>query len=136
MLVLSAAMSNMFLWITGSIPKMSFKERPMNNLHIHVAEVLMDVEKELRDLQLWEYKMISAEALASTEPFAIDTMNFAQWLQFIFLPRLYLLIEQQQDLPMHCSVAPMAEEYFSGFGLHSAPLIGHLQKIDGLLTRH
>lgn len=108
----------------------------MNNLHIQVAEVLMDVEKELRDLKLWESEMISEEALLSTEPFALDTMNFSQWLQFIFLPRLYLLIEQQGDLPMHCSVAPMAEEYFSGFGLHSAPLVGHLQTIDGLLTRH
>lgn len=108
----------------------------MNNLHISVAEVLMDVEKELRQLQLWEFEMISEEALASTEPFAIDTMTFPQWLQFIFLPRLYLMIEQQQDLPMHCSVAPMAEEYFSVLGLHSTPLVGHLQKIDGLLTRH
>jgi uncharacterized protein YqcC (DUF446 family) len=108
----------------------------MNDLHIQVAEVLMDVEKELRELQLWQFEMISEEALASTEPFAIDSMSFPQWLQFIFLPRLYALIEQQQELPMHCSVAPMAEEYFSVLSLHSKPLVGHLQTIDELLTRH
>lgn len=108
----------------------------MTNLHIAVVSILMDIEQELRQLQLWEFEMISEEALASTEPFALDTMSFPQWLQFVFLPRLYFMVEQQQELPMHCSVAPMAEEYFSALNLHSTPLIGHLQKIDGLLTRH
>jgi uncharacterized protein YqcC (DUF446 family) len=108
----------------------------MTNLHITVAEVLMDVEQQLRQLQLWEFEMISEEALASTEPFAIDTMSFSQWLQFIFLPRLYFMIEQQMELPKYCSVAPMAEEYFSVLNLHSTPLITHLQKIDNLLTRN
>nr|WP_324258808.1 YqcC family protein [Cellvibrio fontiphilus] len=107
----------------------------MTNRHISVAAVLMDVEAELRRLQLWQAEMIAEEALASTEPFAIDTMSFPQWLQFMFLPRLYALIEQQQDLPGYCSVAPMAEEYFSVLNLHSAPLVTHLQKIDQLLTR-
>ncbi len=107
----------------------------MTNLHISVAAVLMDVETELRRLQLWEAEMIAEEALASTEPFAIDTMTFPQWLQFMLLPRLYALIEQQQDLPSYCSVAPMAEEYFSVLNLHSVPLIAHLKKIDSLLTR-
>ncbi len=107
----------------------------MNNLHLSVASVLMDIEKELRQLQLWEFEMISEEALASTEPFAIDTMTFPQWVQFILLPRLYFMIEQQLDLPSYCSVAPMAQEYFSVLNLHSAPLIIHLQKIDRLLTR-
>lgn len=107
----------------------------MTNLHIAVAEVLMDVESELRQLQLWEFEMISAAALASTEPFAIDTMSFPQWLQFILLPRLYFMIEQQQELPSYCSVAPMAEVYFSALNVHSAPLIAQLQKIDSLLTR-
>ncbi|AQT59689.1 YqcC family protein [Cellvibrio sp. PSBB023] len=107
----------------------------MNNLHVSVAEVLMDVEKELRQLHLWEFEMISEEALASTEPFAIDTMTFPQWVQFILLPRLYFMIEQQMELPSYCSVAPMAEEYFSVLNLHSTPLVSHLKKIDRLLTR-
>lgn len=107
----------------------------MNNLYLSVAEVLIDIEHELRQLQLWEFEMISEEALASTEPFAIDTMSFPQWLQFIFLPRLYFMLEAQLELPTNCSVAPMAEEYFSVLNLRSASLILHLQRIDALLTR-
>jgi uncharacterized protein YqcC (DUF446 family) len=106
----------------------------MNNLHIAVAEVLIDIEKELRELQLWDDVMISDEALMSEQPFAVDTMTFPQWLQFIFLPRMYFIIERQMKLPANCGIAPMAEEYFSVLSLPSLPLIAHLQKIDELLT--
>ena len=106
----------------------------MNNIHISIAELLIDVEKELRELQLWEAEMISAEALLSEQPFAIDTMTFPQWLQFIFLPRMYFILEQQMQLPGNCGIAPMAEQYFSVLKLPSSALIAHLQKIDVLLS--
>ncbi len=105
----------------------------MNNIYIAIAELLIDIEKELRDLQLWDSEMISEEALASEQPFAIDTMTFPQWLQFIFLPRMYYMIEQQQ-LPANCGIAPIAEQYFSVLNLPSSHLIAHLQKMDHLLT--
>lgn len=106
----------------------------MNNIHIAVAELLIDIEKELRELQLWDDEMISDEALMSEQPFAVDTMTFPQWLQFIFLPRMYFIIEQQLQLPANCGIAPMAEQYFSVLRLPSSPLISHLHKIDKLLT--
>ena len=106
----------------------------MNNFHITVAETLMDIEKELRYLQLWDNEMMSEEALASEQPFAVDTMTFPQWLQFIFLPRLYFMIEQKMQLPGNCGIAPMAEEYFSVLSLPSSALIMYLQKVDELLT--
>ena len=106
----------------------------MNNIHIAVAETLMDIEKELRDLQLWDDEMISEEALASEQPFAIDTMTFPQWLQFVFLPRMYFMIERKMQLPGNCGIAPMAEQYFSVLALPSVPLVRQLQKVDELLT--
>jgi uncharacterized protein YqcC (DUF446 family) len=106
----------------------------MNNTYIAVAEILIDIEKELRDLQLWDNEMISEEALASQQPFAIDTMTFPQWLQFIFLPRMYFIIEEEIQLPQSCGITPMAQEYFSVLNLPSAHLIGHLHKIDVLLN--
>ena|SRR6187551_733851 len=106
----------------------------MNNIHIAVAEVLIDIEKELRDLQLWDDEMISEEALASEQPFAIDTMTFPQWLQFVFLPRMYFMIERKMQLPGNCGIAPMAEQYFSVLALPSVPLVRQLQKVDELLT--
>lgn len=106
----------------------------MNNLSIAIAETLMDIEKELRELRLWEFETLSEEALASSQPFAIDTMTFPQWLQFIFLPRMYFLLEQQLPLPVNCGIAPMAEQYFAPLNLHSSVLIRHLHHIDALLS--
>lgn len=107
----------------------------MSLKHITVAEILIDIEKELRDLQLWEFESPSEEALASTQPFAIDTLNFPQWLQFIFIPRLYMMVEQRLSLPNVSGVKPMAEEYFQVLKLNSAVLILHLEKIDKVLSK-
>ncbi len=106
----------------------------MTSKHIAVAEILMDIEKELRELRLWEFESPSQEALASTEPFAIDTLNFPQWLQFIFIPRLHAMAEQRIPLPNVSGVKPMAEEYFLVLNLNSLPLVQHLERIDKLLS--
>jgi uncharacterized protein YqcC (DUF446 family) len=106
----------------------------MTSKHIAIAEILIDLEKELRDLRLWDFESPSEEALASIEPFAIDTLTFPQWLQFIFIPRLYFMIEQRFPLPNVSGVKPMAEEYFQVLNLNSANLISHLGKIDKLLS--
>jgi len=106
----------------------------MSDKHIAVAEILIDIEKELRELGLWEFESPSEEALLSTQPFAIDTLNFPQWLQFIFIPRLYFMVEQRSPLPDVSGVKPMAEEYFVVLNLNSANLIAHLDRIDNLLS--
>jgi uncharacterized protein YqcC (DUF446 family) len=106
----------------------------MSNNHNAVAKVLVDIEKELRALHLWNSVSPSVEALASTQPFAIDTLNFPQWLQFIFVPRLSFMIAQQLPLPNNSDVAAMAEEYFQVLSLNSSLLLKHLQKIDSLLS--
>jgi len=105
----------------------------MNSRLIEVASLLIDLEQELRVMNLWEFIEPSPDALASTEPFAIDTLTFPQWLQFIFIPKMAFLIDQQ-TLPANCSIAPMAEEYFAATQLASNGLIRHLGTIDELIT--
>lgn len=107
----------------------------MSQRYISIVETLINIEKELRELRLWEAEMISAAALMSAQPFAVDTMSFPQWLQFIFLPRMHALIEQQAPLPCSCSIAPMAEHYFSAMGLPTVALLNHLKNIDALLSQ-
>ena len=85
----------------------------MSERHSQLANLLFDLEKELRETQLWAQENPSPEALLSTEPFSIDLLTFTEWLQFIFLPRMYATIEAADDLPQSCSIAPMAEQFFS-----------------------
>lgn len=102
---------------------------------VAVNSLLIDIEAELRQLNLWQYEPPSAQALASVEPFCVDTLNFSQWLQFVFLPRMYQLLQQHQPLPCSCSIAPMAEEYFNQLHLRQAKsLIAALAALDQLLT--
>ena len=98
-----------------------------------VAAVLIDIEAELRRMGCWQAEPPAPEALRSEQPFAIDTLNFAQWLQFIFIPRMQFLLDQQQDLPRASGIAPMAEEYFSGLQLPVEGLLTALQAMDALL---
>ena len=99
-----------------------------------IAAVLIDIEAELRSLGLWDKVPPSPAALASDQPFSIDTLTLPQWLQFIFLPSIYGLLEQGESLPGRCSIAPMAEEYFRGTELASATLEAALLKMDKLLS--
>ena len=99
-----------------------------------VAALLIDIEAHLRQLNLWQAESPSASALASTEPFCLDTLNFDQWLQFVFLPTLYAMLEARQPLPSACAIAPMAEEILPRLGLPSGPLLASLAEIDRVLT--
>lgn len=99
-----------------------------------VAEVLIDIEAQLRQLGQWNKVRPAADALASDQPFCVDTLTFPQWLQFVLLPTLYTMLKEGQTLPERCGVAPMAEEYFRGTGLRSSELVAALVRIDELLS--
>ena len=53
-----------------------------------IAAQLIDLEAALRQLDLWSDTPPSQEALSSEQPFAMDSLEFEEWLQFIFLPTL------------------------------------------------
>jgi uncharacterized protein YqcC (DUF446 family) len=93
-----------------------------------IAALLGDLEAEMRSLLLWEREAPDATALASTQPFCVDTLRFPQWLQFVFLPRMRALLDDGRALPVQCGVAEMAEMHFGGGG--AAGLLALLREID------
>ncbi|WP_203301085.1 YqcC family protein [Marinobacter sediminum] len=99
-----------------------------------VADSLLQIEMELRQLGLWEAEWPSQEALQSTQPFCIDTLEFTQWLQFVFVVRMKVIIEQGHPLPAVSGMAPMAEEYFRARPESGQGLIQALEEIDQLLS--
>lgn len=104
----------------------------MTDQQTAIADVLIDIEYELRRIRLWQDEPISEEALASEQPFAVDTMDFHQWIQFILLPRMHHLIAADLPLPSACGVTPMAEYVYGEQPEKMAPLIQHLKRLDQL----
>ena len=107
----------------------------MNDDRIAINGLLIDIECELRRLNAWEKALPPVEALSSTQPFAVDTLSFTQWLQFIFIPKIRILVENEGALPHKCDIAPMAEEYFRGQSLPASELIQILKEIDRVIMQ-
>ncbi|MBP5970172.1 MULTISPECIES: YqcC family protein [Pseudomonas] len=78
-----------------------------------IADQLLLIERELRTQGWWDEVSPSAEALSSVEPFSVDTLDFEQWLQWIFLPRMKMILEQDLPLPNASGIQEMAEMVFA-----------------------
>lgn len=100
--------------------------------HARLAELLPELESMLREFGLWSAREPHPGALASMQPFCIDTLSFEQWLQFVFLPRMQALLATEASLPSRCAIAEMAEIHFGGEA-HGALLV-LLREIDVVLT--
>ncbi|ABD81640.1 YqcC family protein [Saccharophagus degradans] len=100
-----------------------------------LLSLLMDLEMHLRSASLWQAQLPSQAALASTQPFCVDTLEFQQWLQFVFIPRLRVLAETGQPLPLLCNVAPMVSDgdVFTGVNAR-AEIVHTLEQIDALIS--
>ncbi|KEA63203.1 hypothetical protein ADIMK_2727 [Marinobacterium lacunae] len=99
-----------------------------------ILPILMDIEREMRALELWSESMPDAEALMSQQPFCIDTLDFHEWVQWLLLPRLQHIVLEQLPLPESCSVAPMAEEAFKQISDDTGCLLQLLEELDRAVT--
>ncbi|TRO12627.1 YqcC family protein [Ectopseudomonas mendocina] len=100
-----------------------------------LAEYLLLIERELRVQGWWQEEAPSAEALASVEPFCVDTLTFEQWLQWIFLPRMKALLESGATLPSVSGIQAMAEMVYQQQPSVARRLLELLGEFDRLLTR-
>ncbi len=99
-----------------------------------VGHLLDELERELRRLQLWQAAEPEAEALASSLPFAVDTLAFHQWLQFVLLVRLRALLAQRSALPSNVSVYPMATEVYKSCLSEHGALLELIALLDEALS--
>jgi uncharacterized protein YqcC (DUF446 family) len=100
-----------------------------------LADALLALEMALRANGLWSPLPPEPARLASEVPFCIDTLDFEQWLQWLFIPRMVEIIEGGRAMPGVFQIAPMGEEAFAHMGRRGHPLIAALARIDGLAAR-
>jgi uncharacterized protein YqcC (DUF446 family) len=99
-----------------------------------VADLLLAIEAHLRFLELWEWEMPSDEALQSEEPFSVDTLRFTQWLQFILIPRLKMMIEAHASLPATSDISAYAQEALNGVDFPINELLKLIKYLDDALA--
>ncbi len=100
-----------------------------------LADTLLRLELELRALGLWSAVPPTPEQLNSQAPFCVDSLDFEQWLQWVFVPRLAVLVNQRAQLPAECNILPMAEEAFAPLGRRRQPLLAAVAEADRLVSQ-
>jgi uncharacterized protein YqcC (DUF446 family) len=100
-----------------------------------IAEHLLLIERELRMQGWWDEVAPSPAALASVEPFSVDTLDFAQWLQWVCLPRMKLILEQDLPLPSASGILAMAEMVYADRAAQSRGLRQLLARFDELISQ-
>jgi len=108
--------------------------KPMDSRFLAIADQLLLIERELRLLGWWQDASPSVEALSSVEPFCIDTLDFDQWLQWIFLPRMKAILEQNLALPNASGIVEMAQMVYASRAEETRTLRELLARFDQLIT--
>jgi uncharacterized protein YqcC (DUF446 family) len=109
-------------------------ERYVNDPTHQLADLVLEIEAEMRTLGLWEEHRPPAEALASSAPFCFDTLEFTQWIQWILLPRVVRMLEQQQPWPQRSEISPLAEESFKEVDANTDRLLKLMSDFDALIN--
>lgn len=97
---------------------------------VKIAELLLDLECVMRQRNLWASVPPPAQGYTSQVPFAADCWSLAQWLQFLFIPKIRTILAQNQALPEKCSIAPMVMTPGCGLGEEMACLSPILKALD------
>jgi len=109
----------------------------MSDRTARVSTLLIAIREEMEAKQLWGEQSPSAEALASTQPFCVDTLTFSEWIQWLMIPRLQMMITQQMPLPQNSNIHAMAEEVFKTLATDTALLEELIRQLDDALNvRH
>ena len=99
--------------------------------HEAVAEAIDRVETELRRTGWWREEPLPPEMYQFTQAFAMDTMPFSYWLQFIFIPRVRTILEEKGEFPRSSMVAAQAVREFDGVP-EASGLLTALSDFDAL----
>ncbi len=75
-----------------------------------LCQKLDTLKSTLQQLSLWEEHSPNADMLASSQPFALDTLTPTQWLQWVFIPKMDALIRSEQAIPTGFEISPYFEQ--------------------------
>ena len=90
----------------------------MNALE-HMHELLAALELALLEAGWWGDASPDDAALASIEPFCVDTLRFSEWLQWVYIPKMRAYMAAHGELPERSGLLARQR------GRHQRPAFGH-----------
>jgi len=100
-----------------------------------LADLILELEAEMRHIGLWEIQPPTDEALDSLTPFCHDTLRFEQWLQWVFLPKMKRVLETEEGFPASSDIAPLAELRFEQLPQHTEQLLALIEAFDRFINK-
>ncbi len=101
--------------------------------YAQVTAKIAAIEAEMKRIGYWSAEPLPEGAYAFRQAFAMDTMAFGQWLQFIFISRVKSIIEQRGAFPAQSQVGTQAVREFDG-DQQAAHLVSLLCEFDSLFN--
>lgn len=98
-----------------------------------VENKLNEIEAEIKRIGYWRDEPLPPEAYEFTQAFAMDTMPYAHWLEFIFIPRVREIIAEKGSFPSRSMVGAQAIREFDG-DYDAAQLVTLLNEFDDLFA--
>jgi uncharacterized protein YqcC (DUF446 family) len=79
-----------------------------------VAAKLAAIKQAMRANGMWQAQPLEPEQYEFRQAFGADTMTFSQWLQFVLVPRVELVLSARGTFPSSSSVGTKAIREFDG----------------------
>ena len=105
----------------------------MNALE-HMHELLAALELALLEAGWWGDASPDDAALASIEPFCVDTLRFSEWLQWVYIPKMRAYIAENAALPARSGLLPIAEETWKDSDKNTDGLLLVMRALDALVN--
>jgi uncharacterized protein YqcC (DUF446 family) len=105
----------------------------MKPTYENVLKKLELIENEMKKINLWQAEPLKEEQYDFRAAFALDTMAYSQWLQFIFIPRVHKIINEKGEFPSSSQVGTQGMREFDGIN-EAQRLVELLNDFDGLFN--
>jgi uncharacterized protein YqcC (DUF446 family) len=86
----------------------------MRTTRERIQAKIAEIEHEMKRIGYWQSDPLRPEQYEFRSAFAMDTMAFSQWLQFIFIPRAKNMLETGEKFPPDSQNGAQAVREFDG----------------------
>lgn len=101
-----------------------------------ILACLDEVEALLKHFALWQRDPPTPQQLCSKLPFCTDTLTPEQWLQWIFLPRMRQMVQQDLALPEPLILEPYFAVMLDDTHPAKRALLRVLQRLENVMRQN